>query len=140
MLGTYIEIQVIGSQRIKSLLQTLLDVGLVRVPELASDEDFFTGHTAVPDTLADLIFVAWEELEDLVDVGQWMLASVSVAHHKSCVLLAGRHACTEGSGKTGLQCSINVSVSVLESKGHGLCYLSRLGFPCSWRSISKCIS
>lgn len=55
---TYIEIKIVGPQRIKSLLQTLLDVGLVRIPQFAGDEDFFTGNAAVPDALADLVFVA----------------------------------------------------------------------------------
>jgi hypothetical protein len=39
-------------------LKTFFGVGMVGVPQLASDEEFFTWHTTVPDTLSNLMLVA----------------------------------------------------------------------------------
>lgn len=57
--ATYIEIEVVCAQCIKSLLKTLRNIRLVSVPKLASDENAFTGDSTVFYALADFVLVSW---------------------------------------------------------------------------------
>ena len=54
---TYIKIKVVHAQSVKTLLQALLNVEMVRVPKLTREEDFCTGHPAVLDTQTDFILI-----------------------------------------------------------------------------------
>jgi len=55
--AAYIEVKIVSAQSIESLLQAVFGVVLVRVPELASDEDLLSGNSTVLDALSDLVFV-----------------------------------------------------------------------------------
>ena len=55
---SHVEIEVVCAQSIKCLLKTFGDIGLVGVPQLAGDENFFTRDAAVLDALADFMFVS----------------------------------------------------------------------------------
>lgn len=56
-LSTHIKVQVVRPQRLQCLFKTGTDFRLVRVPNLGSDEDIFTLHTAVLDALADFVLI-----------------------------------------------------------------------------------
>lgn len=57
---SYVEIKVVHSQSVKGLLQPFFHVGMVCVPKLAGEEDFFAWHPAVLDPLTDFVLIAWE--------------------------------------------------------------------------------
>lgn len=54
----HIKIEVVRVQCIESLLETGLGVGLVRVPQLARDEDIFARDATILDALADFVLVS----------------------------------------------------------------------------------
>jgi hypothetical protein len=54
---SYVKIQVIRSQSVKCLLKAFLRIGMMGVPQLASDKDFLTWYTAISDAVSNFVFV-----------------------------------------------------------------------------------
>jgi hypothetical protein len=54
---SYIKIQVIRSQSVECLLKAFLRIGMMGVPQLASDKDFPTWYTAISDAVSNFVFV-----------------------------------------------------------------------------------
>jgi hypothetical protein len=54
---SYVKIQVIRSQSVKCLLKAFFRIGMMGIPQLAGDEDFFSWHTAISDALSNFVFV-----------------------------------------------------------------------------------
>ena len=57
--GGYVEIEVIRSEGVKCLLQTLRNIRLVGIPQLASNENILARNTAIFDALTDFVFVSY---------------------------------------------------------------------------------
>lgn len=56
-----VEVEVVCSECVECLLKTLGGIRLVRVPQLARDEDLLPGHARVLDALPDLVLVHVDE-------------------------------------------------------------------------------
>lgn len=80
---TYVEVEIVRSQCLEGPLETGLGIILVGVPELRGQEQLASRHAAVPDTLANFIFVAVDSCRQLAHV-----RTTSI-----CVRLTGQHRC-----------------------------------------------
>lgn len=56
-----VQVEVVGTQCIKRLLQTLGGIGLVRVPQLGGDENLLARDTGIIDALPDLVLILVNE-------------------------------------------------------------------------------
>jgi hypothetical protein len=56
-MSAHIKIYVIGLKRLQSLLQTVRNIGMMRVPDFTGDENLGPGHTAILDPFSDLALV-----------------------------------------------------------------------------------
>ncbi len=59
--SAHIKVEIIRPERLQSLLQSGGHVGMVRVPQLAGDEDVRSGDATVLDALPDLVLVHVDE-------------------------------------------------------------------------------
>lgn len=58
MAESYVKIKVVHIQGCEGLFKTFLHVGVVGVPKLACEEDFFARNAAILDALANFGLVA----------------------------------------------------------------------------------
>ena len=117
----------------------------MRIPQFARDEDFRAGNAAVFDSLPDFVFVAWyfqcqlSTLNAYSETTRSLLGSqiAQQAYHRFCILLV-----SAGNRKRSgtVQCSVNVTISTLESIGYCFADFSLFRLPCSCIHVSGLFS